>query len=41
MQGIWGIEKATGEFICFVDSDDYIEKDMLNSYMDIYIKYKT
>ena len=35
-----GIEKATGEFICFVDSDDYIEKDMLNSYMDIYIKYK-
>ena len=24
-----GIEMATGEFICFIDSDDYIEKDML------------
>jgi len=24
-----GIEKATGSYICFVDSDDYIDKDML------------
>jgi Glycosyltransferases involved in cell wall biogenesis len=24
-----GIEKALGTYICFVDSDDYIEKDML------------
>ena len=24
-----GIEMATGEFICFVDSDDYIENTML------------
>ena len=26
-----GIEKATGGVICFVDSDDYIKKDMLNA----------
>ncbi|MBO4815553.1 MAG: glycosyltransferase [Clostridia bacterium] len=26
-----GIEMANGEFICFVDSDDYIEKDMLET----------
>ncbi len=25
----FGIEKADGEYICFVDSDDYIEKDYL------------
>lgn len=26
-----GIENSNGEYICFVDSDDYIEKDMLNN----------
>ena len=25
-----GIEKATGEFICFVDSDDYVKNDYLS-----------
>lgn len=25
----FGIEKAQGEYLCFVDSDDYIEKDLL------------
>lgn len=25
-----GLEKMTGEFVCFIDSDDYIEKDMIN-----------
>ena len=24
-----GVKKATGDYICFIDSDDYIEKDML------------
>lgn len=26
-----GIENSNGEYICFVDSDDYIDKDMLNN----------
>lgn len=26
-----GIEMATGEYICFVDSDDYIENDMIEN----------
>lgn len=26
-----GIEKATGDYICFVDSDDYIEKSMIET----------
>lgn len=41
-----GLEKATGEYIIFVDSDDYIEKDLfkkleqyMNQSIDI-IKYK-
>lgn len=25
-----GVKKATGDYICFIDSDDYIEKDMLD-----------
>lgn len=25
----FGLDKATGNYICFVDSDDYIEKDMI------------
>ena len=24
-----GLEKTTGEYICFVDSDDYIEPDYI------------
>lgn len=29
-----GIENATGEYICFVDSDDYVEKDFLKGLYD-------
>ena len=29
-----GIEKAKGEYICFVDSDDYLEKDYLNTLIE-------
>ncbi|MBQ8042986.1 MAG: glycosyltransferase [Clostridia bacterium] len=29
-----GIEKATGKYITFIDSDDYIEKDMLSLMVD-------
>lgn len=25
----FGLERATGEYVCFIDSDDYIEKDYL------------
>lgn len=32
-----GIKKAKGEFVLFVDSDDYIDKDMLK---DLYNKAK-
>lgn len=27
--GIYGIKKAEGEFVCFIDADDYIEKEMI------------
>lgn len=30
----FGIEKASGEYICFVDSDDYIEKNYLQELYD-------
>lgn len=30
----FGIEKATGEYICFVDSDDYIERDYVEQLYD-------
>lgn len=33
-----GIEVATGEYICFVDSDDWIEPDYIQFGMDIIIK---
>lgn len=36
----YGIKKATGEYIGFVDSDDYIEKDMYEKLYNNLIKYK-
>ena len=30
----YGIEKATGAYICFIDSDDYVEKDYLKELYD-------
>ena len=36
-----GIDMATGEYICFVDSDDYIFEDYLKTLYDEIIKYKT
>lgn len=35
-----GLENATGKFICFMDADDYIEKDMLECYMKVYDIHK-
>lgn len=34
-----GLEIANGEFICFMDADDYIEQNMLEEYIGIYKKY--
>ncbi len=34
-----GIKNATGDYITFIDSDDYIEKDMLKNTIDIFKKY--
>ena len=34
----YGIEKAEGTFICFIDSDDYVEKDYLKELYDNLIK---
>lgn len=34
-----GIQNSTGEFICFVDSDDFIEKDYLELLLDSKRKY--
>lgn len=34
-----GINSSKGEYICFVDSDDYVDKDYLNNFMEIeYLK---
>ena len=30
----YGIEKATGTYICFIDSDDYVERDYLKELYD-------
>lgn len=30
-----GIEKATGEYLTFLDSDDYIKKDCIQKYMEV------
>lgn len=37
----YGIEKAAGSYICFVDSDDYVEKDYINSMFQNIKKYNT
>lgn len=34
-----GLEMAKGELICFVDSDDWVEKDMLYTLYTAYIQY--
>ena len=33
----YGLRNATGDFVCFVDSDDYVSEDYLNS---LYCEYK-
>lgn len=33
-----GINKATGDYICFIDSDDWVEKDYIQSGIDIVLK---
>lgn len=35
-----GLENANGEFICFIDADDYIEENMLELYIKVYEEYK-
>lgn len=35
----FGIRNATGKYICFVDSDDWIEKDMIQSLLEMIKKY--
>lgn len=34
-----GIKRSTGEFIIFLDSDDYIDKNMVKTLVDNYYKY--
>ena len=34
-----GIENATGNYICFFDSDDYVCKDLISSCIDVFEKY--
>ena len=31
----YGIARAEGEYLCFVDSDDYVGTDMLQAYVDV------
>ena len=35
----FGIEKAKGEYLCFIDSDDYIDKDLLKLSYDMAKKH--
>ena len=37
----YGIKKATGEYIMFVDSDDYVDTSMIKDMYDMMIKEKT
>ena len=34
-----GIDKSTGEYICFVDSDDYVEKDYVSTLHSLIERY--
>lgn len=34
-----GINKSTGEYICFVDSDDYVDKDMFEYLLNLINEY--
>lgn len=36
-----GMDRATGDYVTFVDSDDYIDKDMYESMLNIADKYDT
>ncbi|MGN1051330.1 MAG: glycosyltransferase family 2 protein [Acutalibacteraceae bacterium] len=36
-----GIDVSTGSYICFVDSDDYVEEDYLEKLYSCYSKYNT
>ena len=35
----YGLDRATGEYICFVDSDDFVEKDFISSMYNNIKKY--
>lgn len=37
----YGIEKATGTYICFIDSDDYVEEDYLKELHDNLVSNKS
>lgn len=37
----YGIERAKGEYLVFIDSDDYVEKELLESVNNIIDKYKS
>lgn len=36
-----GVERATGEFLCFVDSDDWVEKDMVEVLLAAVVENQT
>lgn len=36
----FGIDRAFGKYICFIDSDDYVHKDYLKCLVETKIKYK-